>query len=161
MNGRRLKRTQEEVVPKALDLHILMTQKAQVDEHICADSKLNGMTRVPPVGKVERRACGQRRANVGEIAQIEQVTRGTPQNNRDHLEDDPKQRGNLVLCHGAQRGSFPLGLPSCHYARNSTKLHQPKMYITLQTCRFLTSLVTDVHLLVQGGQVNLHHLGAK
>lgn len=104
-----------------------MAQKSQVDKHIRADGKLDRMARILPVGKVERRARGQCRANVGEIAEVEQVARGAPQHDGDRLKHKPQERGNLVLCHAVHPRAFLLRNLSCHYARGRLKCGRSSM----------------------------------
>ena len=78
MDRSSFKHSGKEIVPEALDLHILPAYKSKVDQHICTDEKLRESSRVPVLFcKQKQRHC-QHRADVAEVDKIKQIVLRAP-----------------------------------------------------------------------------------
>ena len=71
MDGRRLKNTEKQVVPEAFDLHILVGDHAEVQQHITAHRQLDEMAGIAFLSGKERRPQRKASSDVAEIQQIE------------------------------------------------------------------------------------------
>ena len=67
MNGRRLKNAEKQVVPEALNLHILAGDHAEVQQHIASNRQLHEMPGILFPGSEERRPQCETAAYVAEI----------------------------------------------------------------------------------------------
>ena len=71
VDGRRLKNTEKQVVPEAFDLHILVGDHAEVQQHITAHRQLDEMAGIAFLSGKERRPQRKASSDVAEIQQIE------------------------------------------------------------------------------------------
>ena len=97
VDRRALEHTEEQVVPEALDLHVLALHKPQVDEHVHADCEHDKATRVLPAAREEDEADPQAGADVGEVEEVERVAQREPQRDGDRLEHRPDHEGGQVV----------------------------------------------------------------
>ena len=70
---RSFKNTSEEIIPKTLNLHILITDKPQIDEHIETDKKLYNTPCVFIILCKENKPQCDGYSNIAEIEQIENI----------------------------------------------------------------------------------------
>ena len=89
MDRRRLKNAGKQVIPKALDLHILIADQAEIYQHIQAYKKLHDPPGVLMTPHKQENSKSQRTAYVAEIQQIEKVVFHLPKQDRHGLENDP------------------------------------------------------------------------
>ena len=73
MDGRRLEGAEKQIVPEPLDLHILVGDDAEVQQHIAANCQLRKMAGIAFPGGKERCSYPKADSDVAEIQQIEQV----------------------------------------------------------------------------------------
>ena len=99
----RLEDAGEEVVPKTLDLHVFLADKAQVNEHVEAHEQLGDAASVLVAANEERGAERDRRADVGEVEEVEEVALREPKRHGHGFEGDEDGERDEVLFH---RGSF-------------------------------------------------------
>ena len=71
MNSRRFKSAEKQIVPEALDLHILAGDDAEVEQHIAAHRQLHEMAGIALPGGKERRSESKAGSDVAEIQQVE------------------------------------------------------------------------------------------
>ena len=81
VDGRCLKGAEEEVVPEALDLHILAGDHTEVQQHIAPDRQLHEASGIALPGGEERRPQRDTAADIAEIQQIKEVILHKPQCN--------------------------------------------------------------------------------
>ena len=86
VDGRRLKYAEEQVVPEALDLHILVGDHAEVQQHIAAHRQLYEVAGIAFPGGKQRRPQSEADSDIAEIQQIEQIVLREPQRDRHRLE---------------------------------------------------------------------------
>ena len=89
MDRRALEHAEEQVVPEALDLHVLALHKPQVDEHVQADREHDEAACVLPAAREEDEAHPQAGADVGEVEEVERVAQPEPQPDGDGLKHRP------------------------------------------------------------------------
>ena len=78
VDGRRFKNAEEQIVPKALDLHIFTGDHAEIQQHIAAHRQLHEVTGISLPGGEEHRPRCEAAAYVAEIQQVEQVVLHKP-----------------------------------------------------------------------------------
>ena len=81
VDGRRLKGAEEQVVPEALNLHILAGDHTEVQQHIAPDRQLHEASGIALPGGEERRPQRETTADIAEIQQIKEVILHKPQCN--------------------------------------------------------------------------------
>ena len=81
MDGCRLKYTCEEIVPESLDLHVFVTNQAEIDQHVQTDKQLNDAPGMPVFFDEQEDAQRNGHADIAEIEQIEQIALCQPQRN--------------------------------------------------------------------------------
>ena len=91
VDGCRFKNAEKQIVPEALDLHILVGDHAKVQQHIAAYRQLHEMPGVAFPGSKERRPQGEAAAYVTEIQQIKQVVLCEPQRDCDCFKQQKQQ----------------------------------------------------------------------
>ena len=92
MDRRCLEYPEEQIVPKAFDLHIFTADNAQIDQHVAADEKLHDMARIGLSLREERQSQRQTAADIAEIKQIEEIVLGQPQADRNGFKDRQHQK---------------------------------------------------------------------
>ena len=78
VDGRRFKNAEKQIVPEALDLHILAGDHAEIQQHIAAHRQLHEVTGISLPGGEEHRPRCEAAAYVAEIQQVEQVVLHKP-----------------------------------------------------------------------------------
>ena len=101
VDGRGLEGAGEQVVPEALDLHVLARDQAEVHEHVEPHEELRdpACVSVPLYEKAD--AEGDRRADVGEVEEVEEVALRQPERDRHGLEGREHRHRHYVLPHPA------------------------------------------------------------
>lgn len=107
----------EEVVPEALQLHILTAYQAQEDKDIGTYGKLHELARILPSRCQQGRADAQTASDIGEVEQEEQVARGQPQRHRDGLKNGEQDDGRFIFSHSIRILCFSL-----YFLKTSTKM---------------------------------------
>ena len=111
VNGRRLKYAEEQVIPEPLDLHILVGDHAEVQQHIAAHRQLYEMAGVAFPGGKQRRPQSEAGSDVAEIQQVEQIVLREPQCDCHRLEQQEQQRRRHIFARSViifHRISFAL-----------------------------------------------------
>lgn len=73
MDGRRLEDAGEQVVPKALDLHVFAADETEVDQQVDADEQLHNASRVFVLSQQQKKSERNGHADVAEIEKIEYI----------------------------------------------------------------------------------------
>ena len=97
MDGRRFKSTEEQIVPEALDLHILAGDHAEIQQHVASHRQLHKMPGVSFPGGEQRRPQCKTAAYVTEIQQIKQVVPDKPQHDRYCFKQQEQQDGRHIF----------------------------------------------------------------
>ena len=79
VDGRRLKNAEKQIVPEALDLHILAGDDAEIQQHVAPDRQLHKMPCIAFSGSEQCRPQCEAAAYVAEVQQIKQIVLGKPQ----------------------------------------------------------------------------------
>ena len=80
MYGRSLKNTGKKIIPKALYLHIFITDKSQVYHHIRSDKQLRYMSCILVFSDKEKQPQRNRYPYVTEIEEVKQIVRDIMEN---------------------------------------------------------------------------------
>jgi len=91
VNGRCLKYAEEQTVPEPLDLHILVGDDAEVQQHIAAHRQLHEMAGVAFPGGKQCRPQSEAGSDVAEIQQVEQIVLREPQCDCHRLKQQEQQ----------------------------------------------------------------------
>ena len=99
VDGRRFKDAGEQIVPKALDLHVFVADQTEIDQHIAAHRELYESPRVFPTGNIQCQSDRDTDADVGEVEQIEQIVHRQPQGDRNRLEYGENDQNGKIFLH--------------------------------------------------------------
>ena len=97
VDSRSFKNTEEQIVPEALNLHILVGDHAEVQQHIAADRQLHKMPGIAFPGSKECRPQCEAAAYVTEIQQIKQVVLCKPQRDCHHFKQQKQQDRHKIF----------------------------------------------------------------
>ena len=100
MDGSGFEHAGEQVVPKALDLHVFAADEAKVDEHIAAHQELHNAAGMSVALLEQQQPQRKGNADVAEIEQVEDIVFGKPQCDGDGFESEKQQERRTILFHG-------------------------------------------------------------
>lgn len=89
-----LKHAGEQIVPEPFDLHVLLANQAEINQHVQADQKLHDPAGMLVVEQKKKKAQRDRGADIAEIQKIEQIAFGKPKCDRNDFKSDPQDKGN-------------------------------------------------------------------
>ena len=100
MQNARPRHTGKQVVPEPFNLHVLLANQPEEDEHVGAHAKLDELPGVFLLRRHQQATHPDAGADVGEVEQEEQVASRQPQRYGNDLEHDKQDDGGSVLFHG-------------------------------------------------------------
>ena len=97
VDGSCFKNAEEQVIPKSFNLHILVGENTEVQQHIAAHRPLHELPGVAFSRSKQRRAYSKASPDVAEIQQVEQVAFCEPQRHRYRFKQQEQQQGRNIF----------------------------------------------------------------
>ena len=108
MNGSRFKHAHVEIIPEALDLHILAADDAEIHQHIGADRELHEAAGVLFAADVHRQSHSDTGADVGKIEEIKEIVEREPERHRHGFKGEEQDERGKVLFEIFHAGARPF-----------------------------------------------------
>ena len=97
MDGGGFKNTQEQIIPKTFNLHVLMLKKAEIAQHIKPNGKLNDMAGIFLFAGKEKKSDGNGCAYVLKIKKIKDIVKCLPENDGNTFKNQPHNDWNRIV----------------------------------------------------------------
>lgn len=158
VDGGCFKNSGEQVIPEALDLHVLSSDETKEDQHVEAHQKLGEMSGIFPMVDEEREPQSKGTSDVGEVEEIEEVPFGQGEGDGHCFEKSQKYNGKTIFLHGVfLTFDFPLYHRFPFYCRGITRILLSTSATMGEMCYpcSMAKLITGIVAHVDAGKTTL------